>query len=290
MNQNDQTNPEFMSFDTTVDAFPEIAKDIPVDVPTLTDIVEEDLRTGSDTDQQDPSGSFEKEFETPDEAPEQISGLVDPQRSRQKKQAPRPTYARASGAFEALNELRSKLIPPTIDGETCINTHHRDAKTVLGKAMAIEALAPFDHPELGRFSSVAALSVFITIQDPDQSVRSLHDNKPYAYLRNNNCRQTFFDTYDMVMADALWIKVNTQPGLKELLLGNDLPIRHYYVNHGDTPVDTRESRWIVPAYMEIIRVLKNNARNDENNAPDFSFLAKKRDNWAERNQARIQRR
>jgi hypothetical protein len=274
MNQNGQTNPEFVSFETTAQP-----TDVVADVPVLTDIVE-------------PHELFEAQpesSETPDEqAP--ISGLVDPQKVRQKKQAPRPTYARSSSAFEALSELRDRLIPPTVDGETCINTHHRDAKTVLGKAMAIEALAPFDHPELGRFSSVAAMSLFITVPDPEPNIRTLHDNKPFAYIRNNGCRQTFFDTYDMIMADALWIKVNTQPGLKELLLGNDLPIRHYYLNHGDTPVDTRESRWIVPAYSEIIRVLKNNQRSGEDNAPDFSFLAKKRENWSERNQGRNARR
>lgn len=201
-------------------------------------------------------------------------GLVDPKSRKEKKPAApvRPAFARPTSSFGALADLRSRLIIPAEDGINCINTLGSAASTQLGKLLSLEAKTTFDHPELGRFASMSAFALFISLEEPDEQVRLFTGKDAYLYTKNQNPRRRRVDGEALVLADALWIKVNVTPGLKELIIGNDLPLRHYYINEGQTPVDTRESQWLIPAYRIIAATLKKNARTGENEAPNFDSL------------------
>jgi hypothetical protein len=158
------------------------------------------------------------------------------------------------------------------DGVTHIN-YSSIAVTPLGKMLGINSLTPFSHPELGPFQSLGGLWCYLC--DPEQ-------NDKFRTMCGTPCRKAGdamgirnIDAMGkVVVAETTWVKVVSNPQLKNWMAGCELEFKSYFT-HGESNVRiaTSEAWWYNLVLNEISATLKRiEEEKDENLFPDFTFI------------------
>lgn len=165
---------------------------------------------------------------------------------------PRATIS--TSLSERLRE-RAALVREEEDGVDFINVCGQ-AKTKLGAFLNPYSDNAFVHPDLGRFETVIGFTIFALMKGtPDNNLRTLSQTRLRHLLPQY--KYEVFDGWQQLPAEALWIRVCSNPEMVAEIVKNQLPYRSsYHVAEGDTTRLTNESWWLLPAIEEIERVLK----------------------------------
>lgn len=110
------------------------------------------------------------------------------------------------------------------DGVDHINVS-TEAKTELGKLLCSSAYLPFNHPVLGKFSSIMAFNHYIVSAERDDRMRNASP-KDLRLLADAGTRVTVHSLWTLIFY-ATWIQVNAYPALVEALKTNELPFDLY---------------------------------------------------------------
>lgn len=152
------------------------------------------------------------------------------------------------------------MIDPNKDGIDHINVYSK-GKTELGKLLSNFAHTPFFVllEENGESYDVEFQSVegyWYYLLTGDENLLDLHGFKAKEYgksLLNE-------DTKENVAKDELKLayeaKLAYHSKIKEMLLKNELPLKHYYV-YGGKVVEPKQFQWTVDLWNEIKQELKN---------------------------------
>jgi hypothetical protein len=223
---------------------------------------------------------FKKKFnKTKPASQEQLSALADRFNNKEVKHVRNPVPALLipgnRPATAALGKVfAGKLNNKSDDGEDGIDHINvsQMGKTELGKFLDINAKAPFNHPELAQFQSVGGLWFYVKTEDHPESFR---------YIWGDRCRKMGkeyktidVDSFKLIIADATWIKIISNPAMVEEMLLSDLPFKNYFY-YGALRIKkpTPESLW----YCKVLETIRNTLKlrveiNDATLQPDFSFL------------------
>jgi len=210
---------------------------------------------------------------------EQLSALVERFNNKEvtRMRNPIPALLIPSNrpASAALGKVfAGKLSNKNDDGEDGIDHINvsQMGKTDLGKFLDINAKAPFNHPELSQFQSVGGLWFYVKTEAHPESFR---------YVWGDRCRKMGkeYKTIDvegfkLIIADATWIKLISNPQMVEEMILSDLPFKNYFY-YGALRIKktTPESAWYCKVLEEIRNTLKRRVEiNDDTSQPDFSFL------------------
>lgn len=110
------------------------------------------------------------------------------------------------------------------DGVDHINIS-TEAKTELGKLLCSSAYLPFNHPVLGKFSSIMAFNHYIVSAERDDRMRNASP-KDLRLLADAGTRVTVHSLWTLIFY-ATWIQVNAYPALVEALRTNELSFDLY---------------------------------------------------------------
>lgn len=161
------------------------------------------------------------------------------------------------------------------DGVDHLNTSS-SAVTRLGQALEINAHIPFHHPDLGPFKSVGGLWYFIGGQTQDEQFRSLFGKA--CRMQGKAIKMREIQGFKTIIAEATWIKVFSDDGLRQAMVDSALPFRCYYLQ-GDMNlrVAALTEDWYMPILEEIRRTLKVMDKTGQTDLfPDFAFLESRR--------------
>ena len=210
---------------------------------------------------------------------EQLSALADRFNNKEVKHVRNPVPALLipsnRPATAALGKVfAGKLNNKTDDGEDGVDHINvsQMGKTELGKFLDINAKAPFNHPELSQFQSVGGLWFYVKTEAHPESFR---------YIWGDRCRKMGkeyktidVDGFKLIIADATWIKIISNPHMTEEMLLSELPFKNYFY-YGALRIKktTPESTW----YCKVLETIRNTLKlrveiNDNTLQPDFSFL------------------
>lgn len=203
-----------------------------------------------------------------------------PRRPEGERQAPRaaaPQKPALLRSEKSQNYLRDAIAPKKEDndGEQHINTSAM-AVTKLGKMLSMNANVPFNHPDLGPFKSVGGLWYFVGMNEPrDDAFRTLFGGA--CRQRGQKVEMREVRGFRTIIADATWIKVNSDEQLVKAMVENDLPYLCYFTV-GD--MNMRQSPpmadWYMPVLEEIGRTLKAiHIDKNVDAVPDFEFLERR---------------
>lgn len=141
------------------------------------------------------------------------------------------------------------LLDPTTDGTTHVNVYSR-GKTPLGRLLTNFAHTPIQHPEHGTFQSLEGYWYWLSTGKCHQPLRGVWGyrakalGKTFSRVQNVNFMAEF--------CAGLELKLKQNPEVRELLLGCDLPLTHYYV-YGEPPnhkvVDAKQAAWVTAWYV-----------------------------------------
>lgn len=210
---------------------------------------------------------------------EQLSALADRFNNKEVKHVRNPVPALLipsnRPATAALGKVfAGKLNNKSDDGEDGVDHINvsQMGKTELGKFLDINAKAPFNHPELSQFQSVGGLWFYVKTEAHPESFR---------YIWGDRCRKMGkeyktidVDGFKLIIADATWIKIISNPHMTEEMLLSELPFKNYFY-YGALRIKktTPESAW----YCKVLETIRNTLKlrveiNDNSLQPDFSFL------------------
>ncbi|MBD8088689.1 hypothetical protein IFT48_01770 [Pseudomonas fluorescens] len=150
-----------------------------------------------------------------------------------------------------------------LDGKTHINVYSQGV-TALGRALSHFAQTPFEHPELGFFTSVEGLWYFLRTRD--ESLRDLSGFEAKKIGRELPLAHPQLPDAEFRRLINLGneAKICQNPALLDALGATTLPLTHYYVTkgYGSKP---KESEWIL-AHLETIRSTLNPQADASNTA------------------------
>lgn len=196
------------------------------------------------------------------------------ERAPQAPQAPaaqRPALLRSEKSRSYLRDaLGTKQ--EDLDGVHHINTS-ATATTDLGRALQMNAHIPFNHPDLGPFTSVGGLWFFVGMEEPrDDVFRTLSGGACRA--RGEKVRMRDVPGFRSIIADATWIKINSNKALAKAMAENTLPYQCYYtVGEMNMRQATGLAGWYMPVLEEIGRCLREiYIEGKTDTVPDFEFL------------------
>lgn len=178
--------------------------------------------------------------------------------------------------------LNSTLQENDVDGKTHINVDD-SAQTELGQQLSINAAGEFIHPELGKFKSIGGLWHYLK-GDNDDRLRTVAGHQLRDYIRKINADRLIEGFY-VIMAEAMWVKVQQMPKLAEQMAANELPYR-FYRRQGTLAMQITNravSEWWCGVLEEITRTLKTRKAGQEDAQPDFSYLDRPKHDNAKKN-------
>lgn len=163
-------------------------------------------------------------------------------------------------------------LPPTDtigdDGEGHIRVDHV-GETELGKLLSLDSPFQFTHYVYGNFVNIRSFWAYITSQTADDRLRVLRgielniESRKHGKVRVSN--------FKVLIADAVWQYVTSQPVLVRMLVESKLPFDSY-ICHGrkdGIKIRRNEGFWYCAILEEVRRALK------ENCAPNFSSFMDK---------------
>lgn len=166
---------------------------------------------------------------------------------------------------EAIHFMKRKynhdLIPyePDGDGVTHINVYSK-GKTELGRLLSNFAHTPFEHYKHGHFSSIEAYWYWLSTGMTHDELRGLYgfDAKKLGLaLRTaaGDVERPLVKDFNAMIKQAILIKIESTPKLRELLHYSELPLTHYYVwgKGEDYKITYPIQHNFLYEYMEVVR-------------------------------------
>ena len=155
----------------------------------------------------------------------------------------------------------------------------RDANTELGKLLDINSYSPFNHPSLGNFNSLGGFWLYITAEAESTKeinfCRWIHGSS--VVYRKKGMKTKKIDGFVLIMADALWYKINAIPELVEAMVINKLPYSSYFATKEKQTL-SKIGAWYVPVLNEITRTLREIKKSGNHKLmPDFKWLINLKD-------------
>lgn len=183
----------------------------------------------------------------------------------------RAALLQSPASVSLVDKFLANRIHNDAEGESHVNID-LDSKFDWARALSLNAHTPFEHPQLGRFNSIGGLWNYL-VYDADDNYRTLSGSQVGNYRNSqSNRRENQIEGFLTVMADAVWLKVQTFPALRQALLENLLPFRMYRAEgQSGLRVNNKLVHWYPGVVEEISRALKSIAEGKEC-APDFSHL------------------
>lgn len=148
------------------------------------------------------------------------------------------------------------------DGVTHINIHSR-GKTELGVMLSHFFHSPFTHPYFGPFYSMEGLWYYLRSRSTKDKT-ALPSIERLRYLSGYRAKTAgkqlpyawYPDFKEDIMA-ANYQKIIQTPGLREMMVGSELPFDHYYTfGDGDMHVTPNNYDWLCKGFEEIRSALK----------------------------------
>lgn len=165
----------------------------------------------------------------------------------------KPALLSSPVAKNYLKSVLHNLITPDTDGHDHINISYM-GMTRFGKMLEVNALAPFIHPQIGKFNSLGSLWYYI-LGDQDDRFRSMHGTSLRNAARNIEKRPEDIEGFRIIIADATWLKViQSEEMVGYMTRDKPLPFRSYYINRDTEMVEfTPFDRW----YVDVLTVIRN---------------------------------
>jgi hypothetical protein len=146
------------------------------------------------------------------------------------------------------------------------------AKTTLGKMLDSQYIAPFFHPNLGRFNTTEGFWYYISSPEPNELFRELHGHECRKLIHdirkesisNNRVYVPFFKEH---IYNANYLKITQNPHLRKLLMRSKLPFEYYYVDEKRDPpvlVQPTSRRWVLQQFEDIRDKLKRKEYSSKN--------------------------
>lgn len=236
---------------------------------SLDEIKTEDKMIVSEQNKKAISEEKFKKYQKPQKHMQQASLLVPKQR--------------IAGSYiqNLIHNLRERNDSEGIDGQDHINIAEK-ARTSLGRFLDINTRTPFEHPDLGHFESIGGLWYFIKVEDSREGFRKTYGRSNRILGKEHRQRQV--EGFPIIIADATWIKILSNPGMAANLAKCTLPFKNYFLYGAlNTVRHTPESYWYCAVINECRATLKKRAAaiaagNPDTDMiqPDFSFLVEER--------------
>lgn len=187
----------------------------------------------------------------------------------------RPAPPAAKPAFKPFYKPRTDL--PAVnelgnDGVDHINTYYH-AETELGIALSVYGDYPFNHPEFGRFRTVHGFICWLSHPNQPDEYRNMTATD--AQMLRKVSPSILVPRYRYVLIEATMFKILAHPNLKEMLMGCELPLDHYYrqttVANKSIRVRPDNAYWMIRGLTELRNSLI------ENRKPRLDFLLNEAD-------------
>lgn len=124
----------------------------------------------------------------------------------------------------------------------------------------------FDHPHLGRFKSVLALTYWLKSPTKDDAIRNLKGHRLKRYIAEHKLHGIRLPNYYDIVARATWIRLMSRPDIVQRIkeLPDDLELVSYYTDKlSGVRITTNYARSVVKISKELIEAIK------EDRYPDF---------------------
>lgn len=147
------------------------------------------------------------------------------------------------------NKCYSREFNDTNDGVTHINVYSM-GKTELGKLLSNFAHTPFKLDKLGEFASVEGFWYWYFSNSGNNDLRKLHGTQAKFLGQRLMEGKTpeILEIDEQVIIAAIYTKLNQNPYIVEMLIQNDLPLAHYYVNSENGSIIYKDEYiWITDA-------------------------------------------
>ena len=135
------------------------------------------------------------------------------------------------------------------DGITHINVYSR-GKTELGKLLSNFSHTPFKLDKFGEFASVEAFWYWYFSDTSNNDIRKLHGTqaKFLGQRLMEGKKPEILEIDEQVIIAAIYAKLEQNPYIVEMLVQNDLPLTHYYVNSENGSIIYKDEYiWITDA-------------------------------------------
>lgn len=154
-----------------------------------------------------------------------------------------------------------ELPNPADDGLTHINTDTK-SRSPLGRILSLNHVIPSNirHPYLGPFCSVENLWVYLNSGGTHDKMRSIPPHIARArsrFLPKYSCNH-FWD----LVVDVTLLKLATNSYYEQLVVHNQLPYDHYYLENDDAvPVRPKHSESYVSCLQRVESILRGNKQH-----------------------------
>ena len=154
------------------------------------------------------------------------------------------------------------------DGITHINVYSR-GKTELGKLLSNFSHTPFKLDKFGEFASVEAFWYWYFSDTNNNDIRKLHGTqaKFLGQRLMEGKKPEILEIDEQVIIAAIYTKLDQNPYIIDMLVQNDLPLAHYYVNSETGAITYKDEYiWITEAIEryrqeEIKKIVLNKLKN-----------------------------
>lgn len=135
---------------------------------------------------------------------------------------------------------------PERDGIDHINVYSK-GRTELGRLLSNFADTPFQHPQFGWFRTVEGFWYWLKTGQKYNDLKSMHGFE--AKMIGRKYPVVEIDNFNTKIKTAIRCKLIHHPKLLCMLLDNELPLAHYYVN--GSRVKQAGYEWILDYYLEV---------------------------------------
>lgn len=146
-------------------------------------------------------------------------------------------------------------LSPEFEGVDHINAYSKSTLEI-GRLLSNFAHTPFTLPDQGTFASVEAYWYWLGCNDHAgrDDLRSLHgaQAKKEGRMMREIAGQRLVPDFETQIKRALEAKIQQNERVRDLLLGTDLPIVHYYATPKGVTQVPRGSQWVW-SHLEKIR-------------------------------------
>lgn len=151
------------------------------------------------------------------------------------------------------------------DGFDHINIGPRST-TKLGRILDFDHIRRFEHPKLGRFSTILGLWHYIAAKEPDEAYRDLVAGSLRKYRHENKAKPVNVPNLRAILMHSAYLKIKASRSDTKELVESTLPFDCYRVLDSGLRERLSFSIWTAGGYEVIREALRNNTD------PDFSYL------------------
>lgn len=155
-----------------------------------------------------------------------------------------------------------------------VNTNANYARDTVAARLDMAYRSNFNYYDLGTFACVLSLLNYLTDTSPSPTLRSL--SGPRAREARHQIPHRKLTGIQQILADATWIRVQTDPELMDFMATNTLPYNNVYQRRTEegamVSAEDRTNFWYMTVLEEIGNALRARDGGDVTAEPNFDFL------------------